>query len=307
MIPESLKSRIWFWWPYLGGLILFLGILAGVWFFVFPKSGDDGEPNLQDLQRARLTELSEPAQFIQAYIEANGGEEKLEQLQSVRSTGIFESGGQSVNYRTIKRRPDKSITTLEMPNFDLSFIVNGNKVWQHVEQPNAEPIDELKTGREAEAIRDLGYFFDPLMHIILHSPQDIVSIMPNIWKGQPCLTLEYDSAIRGSRARVFIDPDEMTPIVRIENFANGSKREVFYYDYHPLDGGLQEPHKVETFLDGELQNRIIVESIRANVGVIASIFDYTGQINATAAPNPESEAPSEISPEIPAEIPNLPQ
>jgi hypothetical protein len=291
MIPESLKPKIWLWWPYLLGFLIFLGMIAGVLYLFAPAPQVSEDTDPQEMDRAQLRELAKPSNFVQAFIEANGGREKLDQLQSVRSVGTFESGGQSVPFRTIKRRPNRSITTLVMPDYDLSFIVNGDLVWQRVAQPNAEPTDEMKEGREADAMRELGHFFDPLMDTVLNSPEDIVSIMPNIWEGQPCLTLEFRSVSRGTSARVFIDPNSMTPIMRVEDFGGRSKREVFYSDYRPVDGGMLEPYRVETYIDDKLQNRVIVESVRANVGVIASIFEYTGK-TAPQAPEEPSRDPT---------------
>lgn len=232
--------------------------------------------------RERLNNLSNSTTFRTAYINANGGEKRLDELQGILSSGTFESGGQTVPFRAIKRRPNQSVTTLKMPKYDLSFIVNGDQIWQRVEAPGQEPIDSLLEGQQGEAMREMGYFFDPLMHVVLLEPEDITSIIPNIWEGQACLLLEFNSGTRNMAARVYIDALELTPIARVENFADGSERKVLYGDYRRNAGGTLEPHLIETFLDDELQNRVVVETIRPNPGVVGFIFEYTGD-NTSAA------------------------
>lgn len=273
VLAEETKAYIWMWWPYLAALLIFLATTGGTWFFFF-KPGEEREALGS---RAQLLSLSNLQRFRTAYIEANGGEQKLSALKSIRSSGTFESNGQSVRFQTIKRKPDKSITTLKMPDYDLSFVVNGDMVWQRVEQKGMQPVDTLKEGREAEAMRELGHFFDPLMYVVLYEPESIVSIMPTLLDGKDCLLLEMNSPSRKTEARVYIDPIEMVPIHRIEDFTDGRRREVFYADYRAIDEGMLEPFQVETYMNGVLENRVILEKCTANPGVLSSIFEYVGE------------------------------
>ena len=276
MLSTDTKSRLWMLWPFFAATVVLATLIGLVAYLLL---GNEPAPvvDYDESMRERMKELSDVAAFRAAYIEANGGEQKLEQLRSVLSSGLFESGGTTVEFRTIKRRPDQSITTLKMPDYDLSFIVDGDLVWQRVEQPELEPVDTLKTGREAEAMRDMGYFFDPLMDAIINSPESIVSIIPNRWEGAYSLLLQLEMERRGIAARVYIDPVSLTPMARIEDFADGQQRKVIYNDYRAIDGGMREPFEVATYLNGEMQNRVTIERCIANPGILGKIFEYTGE------------------------------
>ena len=85
MISEDTKARIWMWWPYLAGLVIFAATIGAVFYFL-PKGGNSGESGPQ----IDLKELSSVPAFRAAYIKANGGEQKLESLQGILSSGTFE-------------------------------------------------------------------------------------------------------------------------------------------------------------------------------------------------------------------------
>ena len=278
MLSEESKARIWMWWPYAAFLLL-TALLVGGFFYFMPS----GASQLTEGEKAaQIQQLTKPEVFLRAFISANGGEAKLEALKSIRTTGTFESGGQTVPFRTIKRRPDKSITTLQMPDYKLSFVVNGATAWQRVEQPMQDPVDTLKQGEEASALRDLGHFFGPLMHVVLNEPEGIVAIEEASWESEPVLRMEFESKRRKMHATVLIDLQNMAPILRREESADGVTREVFYRDYRQIDGGILEPFSVETYVNGELQSRVLIENCETNVGAPGFLFEYTGEAGGDA-------------------------
>ena len=271
MLPIEARVRISLWWPYVFGLCIWLAV-AGAFFYLLRHSDPTDIPD----GPVDLRALSSISNFCAAYIEANGGGQRLDALQGILSTGIFESGKRKIEFRTIKRRPDKSITTLKMKEYNLSFIVNGDHVWQRIEQQGIEPVDTLKEGPEADAMRELGHFFDPLMYAVLEQRKGIVSITPDTWQGEDCLLVELNLPFRGIKAQVFVDPLKMTPIARVENFDQEQIREIFYADYRSVNKGILEPFKIDTFLNGELQSRVLVDKCFANRGILTSIFEHPG-------------------------------
>ena len=286
-MADTKNTRGRLWWL-LSFLLVAALVAVAVRLTVSPEVEQAEEPISS---REKLRALSDIPTFRAAFIAANGGERRLEELQGILSTGTFESGGQEVPFRTIKRRPDKSVTTLKMPDYDLSFIVNGPEVWQRVEQPGMDPRSALIEGKQAEAMQEMGNFFDPVMSVVLNQPERIESIIPNLWKGETCLLMQIRAAGGDMGARVYVDPDTMAPIARVENFADGRERTVLYDDYRKSDGGTLEPHSIETFIDGERQNRVLVEKIRPNPGIVGFIFEYP---EANPAPPRTAERPDSI-------------
>jgi len=271
------KERLWLWWPILAFAALTTLVGGGVWYF-WPEA----EPvAVIDPGYGSMEKLTRFTEFRSAYLRANGGEEQLEALQSVRASGQMESGGQTVPFFSLKRRPDQSLTTLKMPDYELSFVVNGDQVWQRVNVAGQAPQYELKTGAEAAALGQMGDFFDPIMLVLLFDEGSIERLSPSMWMGRETIKLEFRTDEGDIRASAYVDIQNMQPLARIEEFADGRERKVLYSDYR-LVGGMQEPFLVETYLDETLQSRVILEKSDPNVGTVASLFYYPGSISTEA-------------------------
>lgn len=262
------------WWPFVA-LSLLIGLIVVI--IVLYSSGSESDPAMVELSSTVVVEETyEPVlirKFREEYIAANGGREAIERLISIRVTGEFESGGQVLPFRTLKRRPDQSITTLHFSDYELSFIVSGDLVWQRVEQPGLEPQDTLKEGAEADAMREMGHFFDALMYTVLYESEAILSVELGVMGELPCYIVEFKSETRGMHAVVHIDQEALTPVLRTERFADGKIREVRYADYRKIYEGMLEPFLVETLMDGELQSRVVLEKAQANIGILKQIFE----------------------------------
>jgi hypothetical protein len=77
------------------------------------------------------------------------------------------------------------------------------------------------------------------------------------------------------RASAYVDIQNMQPLARIEEFADGRERKVIYSDYRSV-GGMQEPFLIETYIDDVLQSRVTLERSDLNVGTVASLFSAPG-------------------------------
>ncbi len=268
MISIDLKAKIWFWWPIITWPLVLAAIVGAVWFFL-PKA-----ENVEVIESGygSIEELSRYTNFRSAYLAANGGEGKLSALQSMRARGTFTSGGQSVPFHSLKRRPNQSLTTLKFPDYDLTFGVNGDVVWQRVKVAGQEPSYELKDGIEAEGLLELGEFFDSIMNVLLFDKGSIERLSASTWESQVVLRLDFTTE-DGIQATAYIAPDTMRPLARVDSFADGKQRKILYDRYHTI-GGMQEPFSTETYIDDELTNRVEIEKSEHNVGTVASIFDY---------------------------------
>lgn len=268
MISIDLKAKIWFWWPIITWPLVLATIVGAVWFFL-PKAGQE---EVIESGYGSIEELSRYTHFRRAYLAANGGEEKLSALQSMKASGTFTSGEQSVPFHSLKRRPDQSLTTLKFPDYDLSFVVNGDLVWQRVKVAGQAPSYELKEGIEAEGLLQLGEFFDPITNALLFDKGSIERLSASTWGSQVALRLDFATE-DGIQAAAYIDPETMCPLARVESFADGKQRKILYERYQSI-GGMQEPFLIETYIDDELANRVEIEKSEHNVGTVGSIFDY---------------------------------
>ena len=285
-------------WMRLGGLsalaLLCLGLLIGLTFTLLKPgaSPDARSGDAQTLDREiqaadnSLTDLTKITYFRSAYLQANGGREAIDRLRSLLVTGTLESGGKTVPFRSIKRHPDQGIFTMSMPEYELSFVVDGDVVWQRVEQPGMEPVDTLMSEKEARATANLGSFFDPIMHVVLDESSAIQRLVADSWEGAPTLRMDFLSAERNMEGTVHLDPETLTPVARIEEFGDGRERLVRYDDYRKIEGGIRQPFLVETFVNGELLNRTRMEKVVANPGVPRFIFEFRGEAEDATASAP---------------------
>ena len=288
-------------WMRLSGLtalaLLCLALLVGLVFTFFKKDPEwktlsdsaestdaaaatNGKMPATDSQLTDLTDLSN---FRAAYLRANGGREAINGLQSLLVTGTLESNGQTVPFRSIKKRPNQGIFTMSMPEYDLSLVVNGDQAWQRVEKPGMDPVDTLMNKKQARATANLGHFFAPIMHILLDESSAVKRLEADSWEDIPTLRMDYSSSARKMRGAVHFDPKTMTPIARLENFGEGRERLIRYDDYRAIDGGIQQPFLVETFVDGERINRTQIEKVSANPGILNFIFEFRSEADGATA------------------------
>jgi hypothetical protein len=277
----ELQAKFLFWCPVLALIFLFSLAGAATWYFWHEAE----QPPMEvaealaagevEFRFGSMEELTVFPVFRRAYLSANGGNGNIDALQSVRTSGVMESGGQAVPFFSIKRRPNQSLTTLKMPDYELSFVVNGDQVWQRVQAPGQAPQHELKAGAEAEALMGMGAFFDPIMQMLLYEEDSFERLLPSVWDGQEVIKFEFRGNEANQLVSVYVDIQTMHPLARVEAFADGRERRVLYSDYRSVRG-MQEPFMVETYLDDVLQSRVIVEKSEANVGTVSSLFEYPG-------------------------------
>ena len=285
-------------WMRLGGLsalaLLCLALLVGLVFTLLKQDASTDAPGDTDAAAdtanqaaaSSPTDLSDVGNFRSAYLQANGGREAIDRLRSLLVTGTLESGGKTVPFRSIKRHPDQGIFTMSMPEYELSFVVNGDVIWQRVEQPGMEPVDTLMSEKEARATANLGSFFDPIMHVVLDESSAIQRLVADSWEGAPTLRMDFLSAERNMEGTVHLDPETLTPVARIEEFGDGRERLVRYDDYRTMEGGIRQPFLVKTFVNGELLNRTQMEKVVANPGVPRFIFEFRGDASDETASEP---------------------
>ena len=269
MYRFELQNKLWFWWPFLAFFVL-LSLIGGTVWYLRPQA----KPiEIIAHSYGSMEELTQFPKFRLAYLRANGGREQLQAIQSVRTSGLMESGGKTIPFVSLKRRPDKSLTTFKMKDYELSFVVNGDQVWQRIIMPRQAPQYELKSGEEAQGLAEMGMFFDPIMRAILFDQGTINRLLPSAWLGEEAVKLEFQSENTFIQVTAYVNIHTMHPLARIEKFSDGRIRKVLYSDYHSIDG-MQEPFKVETYLDDVLQSRVIIKRSQTNVGTIPTLFEY---------------------------------
>lgn len=219
-----------------------------------------------------LDDLLNKSRFQQAYLTANGGSEMLKKMQTIRVSGWVESEGARQRFVSVKKRPDKSLLTLQFENYDLSFGVNGKTAWQRVTLEGQEPQVELLEQKEAAALIDSAQFFGPVMRALLFGDGQISNLKPAIMQGQECILVDIKRREQNTSMQIYVDHSTMHVLARIETFADGKIRKILYGNYQKLEG-MNEAFHIESYLNDALQSRIIIEHGTTNFGVLSKVFD----------------------------------
>lgn len=110
------------------------------------------------------------------------------------------------------------------------------------------------------------------MRLFVEGKGSVEGVEKSEWDGAPCLLLRFTSDYKEARMLAYIDPETMQVLARVETFADGRERRNLYSNYQEV-GGMLEPFLIESYLDDELQHRVIVEGGRANVGTMKELFE----------------------------------
>ncbi len=265
----ELKARLWLWWPFLVIGFVFFGV------YHFAVRYFEGDPTQVTLV-APDRDLTLLADLRAAYLEANGGAALLSRLQTIQLRGTLVSGGNELPFLQLKRRPDQSLLTLMFPDYRLSFGVDGSDVWRRVAVPGREPEYQRVDAELAEGLQKMGEFFNPVLQVLLSEGFAVEGIATTVWEGQPVIAMEFLKDREGIRSTAYIDRARLLLLGVEEILASGKQRRLVYGDYRAV-GGIQEPGWIETYMNGELSNRVSIESVEHNVGAVPVIFRYPGE------------------------------
>jgi outer membrane lipoprotein-sorting protein len=270
MNSDAIKARLWMWGPFVLLALLFTVLLFVV--FLLDRSDSEGgeqadSPPEGSAEKTPLERLSG------AFLAANGGEQTLASLQSARFSGTLETGGEKIPYVSIKKRPNRSHLSFLFPNYKLSLVVDGEDVWQRISIEGKDPVNSLVDREDASDIRRLGMFFDPVTMVLLLDEGTVDGVSRGAWEGRSCFILEFTNTRLDLKSTAYIDSETMHPLARLDQLESGSVRTLLFSDYRAVDG-FQYPFATETYLDDKLENRVVIETVKHNMGTFSSLFEF---------------------------------
>ena len=272
MYLDDFKARLWMWGPFIGFAVALVLLLI----FVVPSLLEPEVDNSGGVfPYGRPYQLTLPGELRRAYIAANGDESSIRELNSIRASGVLETGDERASFTSIKKRPWQSVLNLRFHTHELTFAVDGDTVWQRVQPRGKEPIVNLKSGEEARRIRQLGAFFDPVMMLFLLGKGTILGIREGNWEDQASVVLDFENEELALRSTAYIDPKTMFLLARVDALPDGGNRTLLYSDHRKVLSVI-EPFVIETRVNGEFDNRVKINRIEYNVGAFSSTFEYPG-------------------------------
>src|SRR5215467_11426648 len=93
-------------------------------------------------------------EIVAKALQARGGPEKLKSIRSIRITGSVVTGGESMAFMQLQKRPNKLRRDLSVQGMTLSRGFDGQNGWEKTPvQGNSEGAVNVLQGRELEDLR----------------------------------------------------------------------------------------------------------------------------------------------------------
>jgi len=263
-------------------LMVFCIILAAGVFVALYYYGQD-EAGVDDAGQAALSSFSnrmEPSELLDAYLNAMGGRDALERVRSVRYEGrvIFESAEK--DFQMLLSLPDKGMLVTNPGGPDsLKLMLNGDTAWQVIEKRDgSREVMPLKKG-ETKALKWSMRVHNTFHDLALRGRFSGLSVKETEFEDQPCYEVTKTMP-NGAAFTAILDKESLYLVKTVEKVSakDGSDTFTVLYDDHRIVSGVVEPYSTTLYRNGKLDNKVVIESIRINPGVISALFEIPEEI-----------------------------
>ncbi len=264
--PITPEEKFFDRFKYVALFIVVVGLIAGTAFLVLrePSSerGRDPAPNWK---------VTDAEGFRQAYLEANGGEDFLRSVHSIRAMGRVESDGTERSFLLVKRVPDQSLFRTETDGGEMSVGTNGSEAWRAFKRDNRFAWAHYLAGEARRRTIQEARFFGGILHHFLFGNGEVKKIEEGkLEDGKTVLWLTLENGA-STPDRYAVDPRSME-LLCFERSHGGSITRILYSDYRDLDG-LRQPFRMETRQNGRTTAVTVLDSAELNPGVLSVLFD----------------------------------
>ena len=217
-----------------------------------------------------IQELSNMETFIAAYLSVNCKSDLLDRTQTIRAVGTIESGGHSLSFTLIKKRPDKMRFTMKEGSQEMIFGVSADTVWQLIRAPRQEDQFARIEGEEAVTWMSQARFFDWIISAS-QGKGEIVGIEVEQWSGNDSIKVRVIDDF-GNNYAILIDPQTLYPLAERLTLPNGKVTETIFNDYRDIDG-LPTPFKLTISREGKIVSKIQLKNASINPGILSHLFE----------------------------------
>ena len=244
----------------------------------------------------------------EAYLEANGGRQNFESLQSFRTVGriVPEDTDESdvLSFRIIRKRPGMLRQDVTYPNgVTRKYLVNSEGVWAKLVFSNGKERSEIVEDSQIEGLQQSANMLSPFMQTDGRS--DWVDLKGLESLGTP------DGEIMAYRlvvlpasglpfSEIWLDGEHYREVLVIarntDEITNDAVRSTFYRKYDKV-GEFQFPTELLVYEDGEKKQTVQIEEMKTNIGIFKSYFNQAYFL--------EDIKPEESPEELPKESPQI--
>jgi len=262
-------------------LVLFSIICGGAYLALnFLPEKEEASENAAKAPFALSSDEIEVPELMAAHLNAVGGREALQQVRSVRYEGrvIFDSGEK--DFQMLLLKPDKGmLVTNPGEEGSLKLMLNGDFAWQVIERRNGArevaPMDDASTESLKWSLRVHNTF----RRMALEGRYAGLSVSETGYDGRPCYEVSKTMP-NGTDYSAVLDKETLYVLKTEETVAAKEGMATFsvVYDDYRMVSGIVEPYRTKLYRNDELDNEVIINSIRFNPGVISSLFKVPEEI-----------------------------
>lgn len=252
------------------GLAVVITVAAAYKMFSSTGSDETAEEYTRTTDYGSLDELTNREKFIAAYLEAQGGIETLNSVDTMLIVGEVEIQGKQGTLRLYRKRPNLLRISNDLGSRKMTTAFDGKEVWQSL-SVTSEP-DKLRTiiGEEKKSWLKNTRFFDWIISAYYGDGRILDPIEITNYNSKEVLKVTVENSY-GNVEEILVDPDTMYPISLHTTSDSGAPVENLLSDYIEVSG-IHMPSDIIMKIGGEVHSRTKVTSAKINTGLLTDIF-----------------------------------
>jgi len=258
------------------GLIATAISLAAVYTIVKSSWTSDSDPSKTQTPDVTISGLTDPDNFIAAYVLANCGDNQLEEIQSIRISGRLAVDDASNSFTMFKKRPDLMRLNFKQGVLEITITANGDTVWSGVQAPQQVEQFALIEGDKAKQWLHMGHFLNQIVEHYINN-KDLPAIQIADRQGKEYLQVSFQNN-DGSSESLLVDPLTMHVDAGIRIAADGIVSETTFSDYRNVQG-MMIPFQMVTSINDEIVSRTQIKQASINTGVPSWLFKLPESLN----------------------------
>lgn len=211
--------------------------------------------------------------FPMAYVAMHGGETKLESVQTLIISGTIDLKEEAYNAIVRKRRPSSMYLKLLREDGSFTFGVTPEDAWLKVESKDGRfrEISAIE-GEDANTMRSNSHFFHQLVEHCTSGYGSILSLVEVAGVDKDLIEIEFQDPSYEKPILVTLDARTFDILTSRTILNDGNALLNTYGDFRSVNG-LRMPYFSETYINGELVNRFVVDKMRMNPGLMSTNFE----------------------------------
>ncbi len=258
---------------WVGSVIIFAVFLFFVVSSLAPNRSDR-EATAASALLATPTGLWTPQTLVDAFAEANGGRAALNNVQTIRLTGVLSDHTGDYAFYNLKRRPEDFFLRLTRETLQISIGVTPDEAWRSVQDTRASRllVEDLDSPTEI-AIRPLVGLFHPFTQFAIDGQGAISQIEETTDEtGTPLIKVAFTPASSNRTYTILIDRQTLNMVGSEYTSATGDVIRSAFSEVENVDF-LKLPRLVINYRNDQEQNRLVISDATLNPGVISLVFE----------------------------------